>query len=177
MLGIFKRKKLDEITEATLFVDAILSAVDEGFTEVAGLINDSPEFVSSPQIDEQDSDKFLLIVLAGNFKFISRLFSAHTEYRLTNAILERLSCTFEAEPDQFMKAIDQYGKFLSKVNHPSNNILYSMSKAVFYKYDLSEYQEEYFKKLNAPNPIFLKRMDEAIETFIWDWDSVKQKIS
>jgi hypothetical protein len=49
-----------------------------------------------------------------------------------------------------------------------------MSKAVFFKYDLGKHQEAYFRKLNAPNPLFLKRLDDVMENFIWDWDHLKE---
>ena len=50
-----------------------------------------------------------------------------------------------------------------------------MSKAVFYKCDLNQYQESYFKTMNTPNPLFLKRLDELIINFIWDWDVFLKK--
>ena len=39
-------------------------------------------------------------------------------------------------------------------------MIYGMSKAVFHKYGLNEYQDEYFRRMQAPNPLFLKRMDD-----------------
>ena len=50
-----------------------------------------------------------------------------------------------------------------------------MSKAVFFKYKLGQYQDDYFAQLNAPNPIFLKRMDSIMENYIWDWNSFFNK--
>ena len=57
-----------------------------------------------------------------------------------------------------------------KKNHPSRNMIYAMSKGVFDKYLLYNFQDEYFKRMQAPNPLFLKRMDEVLENFVWDWD-------
>jgi len=50
-----------------------------------------------------------------------------------------------------------------------------MSKAIFYKYKLNEFQDEYFKRMQAPNPLFLKRMDEIMVNFIWNWDAFSKK--
>jgi hypothetical protein len=50
-----------------------------------------------------------------------------------------------------------------------------MSKAIFHKYELYEYQDDYFKKMQAPNPLFLKRMDEIVSNFVWDWDAFFKK--
>ena len=44
-----------------------------------------------------------------------------------------------------------------------------MSKGVFFKYGLNDYQSDYFKNMNTPNPIFLKRLDEIVGQFIFDW--------
>jgi hypothetical protein len=45
-----------------------------------------------------------------------------------------------------------------------------MSKALFFKYNLNEFQDVYFKNMQAPNPLFLKRMEDLFYYFIWDWD-------
>ncbi len=71
--------------------------------------------------------------------------------------------------------IEARQSFISRVNHPSKKTLYGMSKAVFHKYDLNPYQQNYFKSLNTPNPIFLKRLDEVMKNFVWGWDEVLEK--
>ena len=50
-----------------------------------------------------------------------------------------------------------------------------MSKGIFDKYALYDYQDEYFKRMQVPNPLFLKRMDEIVENFIWDWGAFLKK--
>jgi hypothetical protein len=50
-----------------------------------------------------------------------------------------------------------------------------MSKAIFHKYKLNDFQDEYFKRMQAPNPLFLKRMDEVMSNFIWNWDAFFKK--
>jgi len=71
--------------------------------------------------------------------------------------------------------VSDYRAFLSRVNSPSKNTLYSMSRGIFHKYDLNDYQEDYFKSMNVPNPIFLKNMNDIMENFLWDWDAFKDK--
>ncbi len=74
----------------------------------------------------------------------------------------------------------EYKKFLTRINHPSKNMLYAMSKGMFYKYELNPFQnEEYFRNLQTPNPIFLKRLDEVMGQFIFNWDDfvAKYKVS
>ena len=73
--------------------------------------------------------------------------------------------------------LEKYSSFISRVNHPQK-YTYGMSKAVFFKFKLGKYQEDYFAQLNTPNPIFLKRIDNLVENYIWDWKSfsIRQKL-
>ena len=73
------------------------------------------------------------------------------------------------EFDKLEGILREYQSYLGRVNHPSNNNLYAMSKAVFFKYELGQYQEDYFRNMNAPNPLFLKRLDEAMELYMFNW--------
>lgn len=169
---ILGRKKLKEDALANIFVNSVLKTVDKGFVDVIGLIEDSPEFVDKPQLDVVSDSKFLLIVLAANLKEIPQHFPAHQDNRLINHIITKLSEVFGVDFDQLESVLRDYQSYLSRVNHPSQNNLYAMSKALFFKYNLGQYQEDYFKNVNAPNPMFLKRMDEAMKLFLYNWEQV-----
>ena len=65
--------------------------------------------------------------------------------------------------------------FIARVNYPSKNLVYGMSKAMFEKYKLNDFQDDYFRRMQAPNPLFLKRMDEVMANFIWNWDAFFKK--
>jgi len=175
MFAIFGKKKIKENLVANIFVNSILDTIDNGFPEVVGIINDSPEFVSSPNIDSTNSDCFTLIVIAANLSFIPDHLHNSKDERVTNLILSKLSNVFDVEEDKFTRVIKSYTKYLNKVNHPSKNMLYAMSKAIFGKYQLNEFQDEYFKNMRSPNPMFLKRLDEAMENFVWNWEAFNQK--
>jgi hypothetical protein len=82
---------------------------------------------------------------------------------------------FDLEVSEFAKKVKDCKKLMSRVNIPSNNTLYAMSKAVFFKYDLNQYQEPYFQSLKTPNPIFLKNMDDVMRNFLWDWTTFQEK--
>ncbi|NBN99415.1 MAG: hypothetical protein EBV19_09305, partial [Flavobacteriia bacterium] len=58
---------------------------------------------------------------------------------------------------------------------PSKTTLYAMSKAVFHKYELNQFQDDYFKRMNAPNPVFLKRLDDLLNNFLWNWETFFKK--
>jgi len=172
MLKIFKRAKIQEDRIANVFVDHFLTTIDNGFPELAALVNESPEFIDCPNIDSNDSDRFLLIALAGNLNEVQRKFPSHTDQTLSRKILEYVAEICDVEYGALSNTIGKNKSFISKVNHPSKNLIYGMSKAFFYKYELAQFQEDYFKNVNCPNPIFLKRLDEAVVHFMWNWEEV-----
>lgn len=176
-LNIFGKKRLKEKTLAANFVATCLGTIDEGFKHVAGLINEAPEFIQSPGISENDDNKFILIVIAANLIEIPKHIEAYKDERLIDAIVQQFSEVFSKDSLEFKEKISEYQSYMKKVNHPSKNTLYAMSKTVFHKYGLSKYQEEYFKEHNCPNPMFLKRLDEAMEVFLYDWKSIPEKYS
>lgn len=171
---IFGKKKLKEDKLANIFVNSVLQTVDDGFSDIVGIIKESPEFIAMPDIDENNDSKFLLIVLAANLKEIPKYLEAHQDNRIINMIITKLCAVFDVNFDKLEGILREYQSYLSRVNHPSNNNLYAMSKAVFFKYDLGKYQEAYFRNMNAPNPLFLKRLDEAMKLFMFNWASTKE---
>jgi len=82
---------------------------------------------------------------------------------------------FGVSDTDFDGLVKDYISFISRVNKPSKNVLYGMSKSLFYKYNLNEFQTDYYKKIQAPNPLFLKRMDDIMQNFIWDWTAFFKK--
>jgi hypothetical protein len=172
MLSFLTKKKLTEDKLADSFVYGILQLVDEGFPAVAEMINADPEFETSPSVQAEKADKFLMIVLAGNLQLISCQFHDYRDVRLTDKMLSRLSSLLEIEKDKLKQHISSYQAFINRVNQPSKNTLYGMSKAVFYKYDLNTCQTEYFRKMNSPNPLFFKRLCDIMNNFVWEWDQV-----
>lgn len=175
MLGIFKRQKIREDELAADFVEAFLPTVYCGFPEIAALINESIEFVDSPGLKEEDCDRFLLIALAANTMAIQRHFTSRYDQAIIREVLERVAREGKVSYGPLVNTVNQTEKFIAKVNHPSKNLVYGMSKAVFYKYDLSKYQEEYFRNMNSPNPVFLKRLDEAMEVYLWNWQEFSDR--
>ena len=90
-------------------------------------------------------------------------------------VYEKLSKVFEMPVARLKYIIEDHHAFFAKVNYPSKNTHYAMSKAVFFKYNLNEHQKEYFKNMNTPNPIFLKHLDEVVFQFIIDWELFSEK--
>jgi hypothetical protein len=173
---LFGKKKYTEDTLANVFVNSIITTVDEGFEDIALLIKNDSEFERVPTFSNTDSDRFLLTVLVGNLNYLPRYFSANEEQILKRSIIRKFANVFGTSYEDFKGFVAEYEDFMWRMNHPSKNILYGMSKTVFYKYNLAQFQDAYFRDMKAPSPILLKRMDDMMHNFVWDWDAYLAKI-
>lgn len=175
MIGRLIKRKLDSNKLANVFVNSLLEATENGFDDVRQMINEDGAFISDPAICEKSMDKFLLVVIVGNLRFLDNHFEVTEAKEIRNHIVKKFAQVYDLEEYRFEKIIQDYDQFISRVNHPSKNTLYGMSKAVFHKFQLNEHQESYFKNMKTPNPLFLKRMDEIMMNFLWDWDEFFKK--
>jgi hypothetical protein len=175
MLTIFGRKKVSADRVAHIFSHNIIETVETGFADVAGFINDSPEFVLSPCISDTDYGKFLMIVIAGNYSYVSQYFNDGMDAEITECITQKMAPVFDMTPTEFKMKVKEYKELMSRANHPSKNIIYAMSKGVFMKYNLVDFQEDYFRQMKTPNPIFLKNLDDLMKNFLWNWEVFNEK--
>ncbi len=175
MFSTLIKKKLSDNQVANIFINAIFDSVDKGFLEIASLINEENVFVTSPKIEPTASGEFGMVIIVGNLSFLESTFDADQASRVESLIFQKLAVIYDLEENEFVKLIRNYQSFISRVNHPSKNWIYGMSKAIFHKYKLNEFQDEYFKRMRAPNPLFLKRMDEVVANYIWNWDAFFKK--
>ena len=175
MFNAIMKRKLTDNQVANIFINAIFDSVDSGWNEISSMINEDPAFVQSPNLNAKDSGEFGLIVITGNLSFLESTFEAEQAMRVERIIFQKLAKIYDMNELDFENLIRKYQSFISRVNHPSKNMIYGMSKAIFHKYRLNEFQDVYFKRMQAPNPLFLKRMDEVISNFIWNWDAFFKK--
>lgn len=175
MLGAILRKKLSDAQFSKMFVGLILDSTEKGFADVAQIINEDQTFIKSPNIHLEDDGKFTLIVIAGNMQILYKHFDSQKVLQFNEHIYKALAPVYEFTPEQMKMAITDYSNYMLRVNHPSKNTVYAMSKAMFYKYELANFQAEYFRNMQCPNPLFLKRMDEIMEKFILNWDAFFKK--
>jgi hypothetical protein len=175
MLGSLLKKKLSDNQLANVFLNGIFDVVDNGFGEIADLMNEDLAFVTSPNIDKTDNAQFTMVVLVANLSSLENTFEADQAVRIEKLIFEKVATMMQTTADDAEKLVREYQKMMQRINHPSKNMVYAMSKAIFHKYGLNEFQDEYFKRLQAPNPLFLKRMDQVVSSFLWDWDAFFKK--
>ena len=96
-MGMFStliKKKLSDNQVANIFINAIFECVDKGFCEVASLINEDPVFVNSPNINENASGEFGLIIIVGNLSFLESTFDADQAANVEQLIFLKLSKSF-----------------------------------------------------------------------------------
>lgn len=171
MLNTMFKKKLSNEQLANVFVNGVLDVIDKGFEEVMSLIQEDPAFAKAPDLKHAIDGHFTMIIIVGNLGYLDTSFEYEHVSVLEPLILEKFAAVYDLTPEEFEKHIKEYKSFMNRVNHPSKNLLYSMSKGIFHKYNLNQYQDDYFKKMVCPNPLFLKRMDEVMLNFVWNWDA------
>ncbi len=175
MLGILIRKKVSNEKLANVFINGIYSTTQNGFPTVAEFINEDPSFVRKPGIDANDHHEFTLILFIGNLALLENAFTSEQSAELETLILRKLATAYQMEIGPFREMVKEYQYTMTRLNHPSKNVIYGMSKMLFDKYALYSFQDAYFKRMQVANPLFLKRMDEVIENFVWDWDMFFKK--
>jgi hypothetical protein len=175
MLSKLLKRKLDADKLSNIFVNSMLELSENGFQDIREMITEDSAFIRVPRINEKHSDKFLLIVTVGNLNFLNNYFEADEAAEMRRLIIQKFAAIFELETREFEDLVNKTTGFISQVNHPSKNLLYGMSKALFHKFELNDYQEDYFKNMQTPNPLFLKRMDDVLSNFLWDWDQFFKK--
>ena len=111
MFTLFKKKKVKEDVAANIFINSIFNTIDSGFPEIVGILNDAPEFVSSPQLSVANDDHFVLLVFATNLDIIENNFESYEADNLKIAIIEKLSEIFDTSSDDLTKVILSYQNF------------------------------------------------------------------
>lgn len=175
MFGSLIKKKLTDNQVANIFINALFDSVDNGFSVIAQWINEDPAFTVSPKIDLTNNNEFALIVIVGNISLLESTFDSGQVERVEKLIYQKLAKIYEMSEVDIRNIIKEYRSFINRINMPSKNMIYGMSKAVFFKYNLNEYQAEYFKRMQVPNPLFLKRLDEIMGNYLWNWDAFFKK--
>ena len=105
MFSALIKKKITDNQVANIFINAIYDSVDNGFKEVALLINEDIAFTSSPAIKPDNNGEFALIVIVGNLSYLESVFDAQQAERVEAIIFEKLSKFYEMDEKSFVKMI------------------------------------------------------------------------
>jgi hypothetical protein len=171
MLKAILKRRLTDDQIANLFVNVLMEAIDLSFDDIAHGINEDIAFETEPAIEAIGLGHFVFIVFAANVSLVQSTFDAAHAAQIERLIIQKIANIYEMPIEEAGRQLKDFQSFINRVNHPSKNLVYGMSKAIFAKYELHEFQDEYFKSLKAPNPLFIKRLNEVMENFLWDWDA------
>ncbi|MCB9170053.1 MAG: hypothetical protein H6594_06860 [Flavobacteriales bacterium] len=167
---LFGKKRISEDKLANVFVNALLELVDQGFANVVAELKEAPEFEAVPDIAYENEAPFLLIVLAGNLLEARRQLPAGTDVRLATLAISKFATATGSRSTEVEQRIGRLQGLMNRLNAPSKNTVYAMSKAVFHQYDLFAFQKVYFREQRVPDPIIQKRLNALMAFFLWDWE-------
>jgi hypothetical protein len=172
LLSWLSKRKLTDEQVANIFVNTSFETVELGWPQVASLLNLMPEFETTPDLDSEDYGRFLMIVVAANLSHVPKHFANGVDRAIIKRCCAKFGLALGVPKDQFVNKVKELRAFMKKVNHPSKNTTTAMTRAVLYKYNLIELQDNYFRDMNVPNPIIQKSLRDVMENFIWDWDEI-----
>ncbi len=175
MLKTILKRKLNDDQLANTFLNVLIEATELSFDDIAEGVNEDQAFVNCPSVKPEDIEHFQFVVIAANITLVQSTFDAVHANQLERMVVRKLAGIFDTSVEEMSAKLKGYQSFINRVNHPSKNLIYGMSKAIFAKYELHNFQDEYFKSLAAPNPLFVKRLNEVSELFLWDWDAFFSK--
>ena len=148
MFNTILKKKLSDNQVANIFINALFDSVDSGWGEIATMINEDPAFVTTPGVNSADSGKFGLIIITANISLLESTFEVEQASRIEKLVFQKLAKIYGMGELEFENLIRSYQSFISRVNHPSKNMIYGMSKGVFHKYNLNKITENLRGSLN-----------------------------
>lgn len=169
---LFGRKRISEEKLANAVVNAVFELTEQGYPMIVEELQDSPEFTARPVFGPGDDELFALIVLAGNLMDAPKHLPAGQDRRFIAHALSKYGAAMDIPASELEVEVIALQHFMERINHPSKNTVYAMSKAVFHKYDLFRFQDPYFRQMRAPNPIVLKRLNQLMAFCLWDWAEV-----
>ena len=176
-LGLFSwlsKRKLSEEQVACVFVNTTFESVEQGWPEIAAFLNEAPGFVQSPNLDPEDYGRFLMINVAANIQLIPQHFDSGVDRQIIQRIFSKFARALDIAPEDFASKVKHYRSFMKQVNKPSKNAVTAMTRAIFYKYHLNQFQAPFFRDMNSPNPTIQRELKELMEHFLWDWPAFNE---
>jgi len=174
--GLFGKKKIKKEKAVEIYVDTIFDVIERGFPEIASFINEEKQFNKSPQIGQEDFEWFTYIIYGGNVLNLYEYFEQEQADDMKMLIVREVAERYTKRDQHIAEEIIlEYEKFLLEIQKKNKNIVKTISLALFNKFELNNYQDEHYQRLNAPNPVFLKELNEMMELFVWNWEDFLQK--
>lgn len=177
MIGtIFGKKKISEDKFANVFVNAVLRLTEQAYPSVVAELEEAAEFVTRPVFGPGDDELFALILFAGNLMEAPKHMSPGQDQRLAQHAYSKFAPLMDTSAAELEMETIALQHLMSRINHPSKNTVYAMSKVIFQKYDLFRHQDTYFREQKAPNPIVLGRINKLMAFCLWDWAEILEDL-
>ena len=142
---LFGRKRITEEKLANAVVNRVLDLTERGYPLVVEELQEAPEFTARPVFGPGDDELFALIVLAGNLLDAPKHLPSGQDRRFIAHALSKYGAAMDIPASELETEVIALQRFMERVNHPSKNTVYAMSKAIFHKYDLFRFQDTYFE--------------------------------
>jgi hypothetical protein len=176
MLGLFGKKKLKEKDVAKIVVGTINDVAINGFDDIQDFIQSDPNLSKSVLFNKANIEWFVYIIFSANLKNLEEYFSKDQLDRLRIHMIDEFTQCLEGSDEELvLDQVKNYEDFISGIKNPSGELSRLIAKAIFLKFELNDCQQDHFAKLNEPNPLVIKEMNELTTFFIWNWEDFLSK--
>ncbi len=176
LFNFIGKKKLKEQHVANVFVSTINELAEDSFPTLAEFLNEAPELETSPSIKSNQLEWFLYIVFSANLYNLKFHLETDQLNRMRILVIDQFIESLEGrDHDQTLEQINNYEDFIAGLDRTNGDLTKSIATAIFNKYGLNNCQVDHFQKINMPNPIIIKSIEEATANFIWNWTDFLEK--
>jgi Glu-tRNA(Gln) amidotransferase subunit E-like FAD-binding protein len=174
--SIFGKKRLKEQHVAKVFVGTLNELAENSFPTLAEFLNEVPELMQNPKIKGNQMEWFLYIVFSANLHNLKNHFDSNQLNRMRILVIDEFIESLEdREHDLTLEQINNYEEYISGLDRRLNDLPKSMATAIFNKYGLNSCQVDHFQRMNTPNPIIIKSIEDAVQNYVWNWSELLEK--
>ncbi|MBK21575.1 MAG: hypothetical protein CMP63_04560 [Flavobacteriales bacterium] len=174
--SLLGKKRLKEQHVAKVFVGTLNELAEKTFPTLSEFLNEVPELMESPKIKPNQMEWFLYIVFSTNLYNLQYHFESNQLNRMRILVIDEFIESLEGrEHDLTLEQINNYEDYITSLEKTNNDLPKSMATAIFNKYGINNCQLDHFQKINTPNPIIIKSIEEATKNYIWNWTDFLEK--
>lgn len=166
------RKKITEAALARALTSGTMQASEASFKEILSHIRTCPHFEKEPIISDGHDSPFILAIMTLNISRVSSFLDSGPDKRMAQELLHEFATATSSDFRTVSLMVKDCKDQMKRLNRPSKNVYYGLAKYIFHAYGLNKYQQDYFRNMSAPNPLFLKEMNSILEPLVWDWEMI-----
>lgn len=174
--SLFGKKKLKEQHVAKVMVGTLNELAEETFPTLTDFLNDVPELKESPSIKPHQLEWFLYIIFSANLYNLKFHFESNQLNRMRILIIDEfIESLQDREHDLTLEQINNYEEYITGIDRSIDDLPKAMATAIFNKFGINDCQVDHFQKINTPNPIIIKSIEDATKNYIWNWPDLLDK--